>query len=167
MNLNDIAANISSYVTIVSVIPILYTAYEISLGKRRRHKKWHDETRTNIGGRPSVLIVTIDKNITVQVTGFLTKDENLKNIPSDRIFVIHWNRRLQVDDMPAFHHDLKDKVHEISQSGANQLHVFISGPLFIAAMVGAELANFSNVLIYHQNNNDGGYVNFGRLKHTA
>lgn len=156
---------ISTVFGILSAVPIFWTWYSIVWGKKKRHRRWHEQATKIPGNRPSVLIVDLlpDKDVTVQVEHFMKSDEKLKSIPQDRVFKLSRSGRLNLEDMADFHRQIVEVSAEIVHSATDVLHVFLASPVSAAAMVGAEFANAQfQVMIYQAGN--GNYVNFGLLK---
>jgi hypothetical protein len=105
-----------------------------------------------------------NKEVLAQVKQFTTNTEGLKNIPEDRFFSICETKPITHEDLPNFHLQLVKKSSDISRAGTDVLHLFMAGPVSVAAMVGAEFANAGCQVIVYQNNH-GNYINFGALKH--
>ncbi len=150
--------------SLVVTIPVFWTWYEVIFGERRRRRKWFQEVRGQKGERPAILIVDLlpGKDIRASVERFRAHQPLLQTIPKDRIFVLSRERPLQAEDMPDLHHELRQIIAQISTCGADQIHYFHAGPAVVAALVGAELANTAQVLVYHQQH--GTYHNFGPLR---
>jgi hypothetical protein len=156
------------WVSLACAIPIFWIWIDILLGKRRRHKKWLQQIRKNPGNKPAVLIVDFlqGKNISASVEKFINGTAGLDSIPDNRKFCISRGKSLKPDDIAGIVIELREKSAEILSSGSDVLHLFYAGPVFAAALVGAEFSNSGcRVLLYQ--NDQGNYVNFGPLRHPG
>ena len=147
-------------------IPILATWYQVTLGKKRRHRIWAEQIRQKRrGSRPAILIVDLldGKSLMSTVERFRAGDQGLKVIPSVCIFLISRDHRIGADDMGALSQEMREKAAEILHNGTDVLHVFFGGPCIAATLIGAEFANSCRVILYHQQQGD--YVNWGPLRH--
>lgn len=148
-------------------IPILWTWYDLIFGRKKKHNKWLAAAKTTTGVLPAILVVDLTKNgMRAAVEHFRSNHENLKSIPNDRIVIIEHHE----DVAPSYCSEVARKIQEavstISKQGADELHLFIGGPIFAAAMLGAELSNINcKVLVYQNDRSSNGYVNFGPLRH--
>lgn len=159
---------IGIWIGILLAIPIIWTWLDLVWGKRRRHKKWHQEASRHAGAIPSVLIIDLlpGRDISAAVDHFRAKDEILKAIPRERIIKVCRERELTPADMPALSREIQDAVGTILSHGTDELNVFLAGPGCVSAMVGAELSNIScRVLLYQNDKGSGTYINFGPLRH--
>ncbi len=151
-------------VGLVMFVPVVLTWYEVTLGRRRRERKWRRQVAREPGSRPGILIVDLlpGKKIGVAVENHRQQDKALKPIPRDRIFLVQRDRPLTPDDMPQLARDIANQSAAALQAGVDTLHCFYAGPAPGAALVGAELANGCRVILYHHNK--GRYENFGPLR---
>lgn len=160
--------SISSWITVITFVPILWIWYDMTFGRRRRHTQWLAAVRRQPGTRPAILIADLlaGKDVRAAVDRFRAKDPTLDAIPDERIFTIQRDAWLTPDDAPALIREIRKTASEILRSGADVLHYFHAGPVFAAAVVGAEFANASCRVILYQNE-QGQYVNFGPLRHPG
>ncbi|MCX8049876.1 MAG: hypothetical protein N3A55_09530 [Methylohalobius sp.] len=151
-------------VGLILAVPVFWTWYEVIFGERRRRRRWFEEVRWHVGARPAILIVDLlpGKDICASVERFRMSQEELRDIPKDRIFVLSREELLRVEAMPELHQALQRIVARLLACGADQVHYFHAGPAVIAALIGAELANGPQILVYHHQN--GTYQNFGPLR---
>lgn len=160
---------IAVVITLLLSIPIFWTWWEVTIGRRRRHRRWMEERRKAPGEAPSILIVDIPRDsngrsIKVQVENFRHRDAGLAAIPAERVFTIARSQGLKPDDMVGFQRDLRKAANEIYAAGTDVLHYFHQGPLPTAAMVGVEFANACQVNMYHWDQTT--YRPWGPLNHT-
>ncbi|MCX7897146.1 MAG: hypothetical protein N2441_04665 [Rhodocyclaceae bacterium] len=160
---------IATVISIVTALPIFWTWWSLTLGRQRRYRLWFESARKSSGKLPAVLIFDYlaGKNIRVQVERFLASHETLKEIPPERVFYIGREKTLQPEDMPAVAQEIRAMVAEVWRTGTDELHLFLAGPLAIAALVGAELANSNCRIHFYQNHMGSTYVDFGPLRHPT
>lgn len=156
---------IGIWLGLVVAVPIFATWYQVTVGRRRRYRRWAREIRQVAGNRPAILVVDLleGRSVLSSVERFRAGVEALSAIPAERLFVISRERRIGTDDMPGLSQELRVKAGEILQNGTDVLHVFFGGPCIAAALVGAEFANACRVILYHQD--QGAYLNWGPLRH--
>lgn len=164
--INTILGPISIVIGIVTFFPILWTCWEVTFGRQRRHSRWHRQAQQTVGERPGILIVDLLEkgNITNDVERYRQSNEHLKAISKDRLFEVSRKKELSPDDMPQITQDLRHVTGEIIEAGIDTLHLFYAGPVASMALVGAEFANVRRVLLY-QRNREGMYENWGPLRH--
>jgi len=157
---------LSIWLSVIFAVPIFWTWWDLVLGRRYRHGRWRREVSGQAGSRPAILIVDLlpKKDVRAAVDHFRAGLDDLKRIPDEHIFVVRRDTWLEPDDAPALVQDIQSAAAEILRCGADVLHYFHAGPVFAAAVVGAEFANAGcRVLLYQ--NEQGHYVNFGPLRH--
>jgi hypothetical protein len=164
--INQWIGPIGTIVGLFTAIPIFWTWYSVVFGRKRQHRKWHEEASNIIGKRPSVLVVDLlpNKEIRSQVRHFMAGDEHLKSIPDDRIFMIERSDRLTPAAMPEIYREIVARAADVARAGTDVLHVFLAGPVSAAAIVGAEFANAGCQVNLYQNE-QGNYKNYGPLRH--
>ncbi len=164
--IRDVLDPIGVVVGLIVTIPIFWTWWEITLGRKRRRKIWFDQVRRSTGSRPAILVIDLlpGKNIRTSVELFRKNHEFLKLVPDDRIFVVSRAKQLAPDDMPGLACDLRDVAANIIEAAVDTVHLFYAGPVVPPAMIGAELANTCRVMLYQHSQTDG-YVNWGPLRH--
>lgn len=145
-------------------IPVLWTWYEVTLGRRRQRRRLYRELRGNPGQRPGLLVLDLlcGKDVGPAVEHFRQRDASLKAIPPARHFLLSRTRALTPDDVPALHAELRELAARVVGQGVDVLHYFHAGPSVAAALVGAELANGCRVILYQWDH--GTYVRFGPMK---
>jgi hypothetical protein len=151
---------------IVVAVPIFWTWWDLTMGRRFRHRRWRRAASREPGLRPAILIVDLlpNKDVRTAVEHFRAGSDALRAIPEQQVFVVGRNAWLEPDDAPGLVRDIQAAAAEILRCGADVLHYFHAGPVFAAAVVGAEFANAGcRVLLYQ--NEQGTYVNFGPLRH--
>lgn len=149
---------------LIIAVPVFWTWWEVTLGRRRRHRRWHRELRERPGARPAILIVDLlaGKDACESVERYRHTVPALAEIPAERVFTISRNNRLTPDAMPELHRELREAARAILLSGTDTLHYFHAGPACAAALVGAEFSNACRVLIYQWD--QGSYDNFGPIR---
>lgn len=165
----DFVEPIAVVVTLLLSIPIFWTWWEVTIGRRRRHRIWLRERRREVGNAPSILIVDIPRDsagrdVNVQVERFRKDNADLAAIPPDRIFRIARDRGMKPDDMADFQRQLRKTGNEVYAAGTDVLHYFHQGPLPTAAMVGVEFSNACQVNFYHWVQTT--YQPWGPINHT-
>ena len=157
---------VSIWLGVIATVPIFWTWWDVVIGRRFRHRRWRREVSRDAGSRPAILIVDLlpKKDVRAAVDHFRAGSDELQAIPDERIFTVRRNTWLEPDDAPKLVRDVQAVAAEILGSGADVVHYFHAGPVFAAAVVGAEFANAGcRVLLYQ--NEQGRYVNFGPLRH--
>ncbi len=154
-------------VGIVLAVPVVWTWWDVVIGRRRRMRQWHRDALRAPGRNPGILIVDLltGKDIRTTVDRFRQQDEVLRSVGTDRIVSVLREARLTPTDMPDLLQDLRSAVATLTAAGVDTIHYFHSGPSAVAACVGAELANGCRVLLYQHD--AGGYHNFGPLRMEA
>ncbi|NBC33491.1 MAG: hypothetical protein GVY13_12515 [Alphaproteobacteria bacterium] len=157
---------IGIWIGVILAVPIIWTWYTLTFGRRARHRRWFDAMRKAKGNRPAILIVDLfDKgDATVAVERFRQNDDVLRNIPEENIFVVQRSKHLTASDIPDIVAELRAIAEEIFKNGTETLHYFHAGPGVTAAFVGVQFANACRVIIYQHS--QGEYLNWGPLKHT-
>jgi hypothetical protein len=166
--INDVLGPIDTVVGLLLAIPIVWTFYDLVWGLRRKHKKWFNQARSTSGSLPAVLIVDLltGRDIGAAVRHFMAGSETLRAIPDERFVSISRDTDLAPNDTPKLAREIQDAIGIVLRQGADELHVFLAGPVFAAAMVGAELSNVScKVVLYQNDRASNTYVNFGPLRH--
>jgi hypothetical protein len=149
---------------LAALVPVLWTWWEVVIGRRRRERRWFADIRRQPGERPAILIVDLlsGKDVRAAVEHFRRQQPALAAIPEDRVITLRRDCNLTPDDMAKLHGDLRAVAAQLLKSGADCIHYFHAGPAIAAALVGAEFANGARVLLYQHDR--GGYVNFGPLR---
>lgn len=166
--INNVLNPIGIVVGLLMSIPVFALFYDRFFGRARLHGKWMKEATGNTAHLPAVLIIDLlaGKDILAVVKRFMAGNEKLKDITDERIIKIDYDNDLTPKDMPDLARKIQDAAGEVLRHGADELHVFIAGPVCAAAMVGAELSNIScKVLLYQNDRAASTYVNFGPLRH--
>ena len=153
-------------VGLLLAVPVIWTWVDVVFGGRRRRKRIFNELRRRPGERPAILILDLltDKSIRPSVETWRQGDESLKAIPDERIFYICRNAAVSAADMPALHQELRETAGRMLDAGVDVVHFVHAGPAVVAALVGAELANTTRVLLYQRDQQAGSYANFGPLR---
>lgn len=165
---NQILDPIGIWFGLLLSIPIIWTWLDLVWGKRRKHRQWHDKASQTKGRLPAVMIIDLlpGRDISTAVAHYIASQENLKDIPEERIIKVSRDKNLRPEDMPTLAREIQDAIGIVLRHGADELSVFFAGPGCVSAMVGAELSNIScRVLIYQNDNTTNTYVNFGPLRH--
>jgi hypothetical protein len=160
---------ISIWIGLLTAIPIFWIWFDVVFGRRKRHNRWFKRAKTTSGRLPAVLIVDLlaGRDISAAVQHFMVQDDRLKEIPDDHIIKVTRDRDITPEDMPGLARDVQDGIGEVLRLGADELFVFLAGPMCASAMVGAELSNISCKVFLYQNDRGSSstYVNFGPLRH--
>jgi hypothetical protein len=154
------------WIGIATAVPIFWLWIDHLVGRRRQHRKWLAQLRQSVGVQPAVLIVDLlpGKDVTAAVERHLAEHESLRSIDRKRIFKVVREKTLRPEDSAELVRDIQNIAGEILRSGADVLHYFHAGPVFAAALVGAEFANAGCKMLLYQNE-QGRYTNFGPLRH--
>ena len=169
--INDVLSPISVVIGIITFFPILWIWWDVSFGRKRRHKRWFEEVRKPKafeGQRHGILIADLHPqyNIRTSVEAYTSSTDLLKSISSDRIFQVSRERWLGPDDMPDLVKEIRERAAEVVRAGVDVLHLFYAGPVIPPAIIGAVFANTCLVMLY-QHTQQGGYVDWGPLRHDA
>ena len=102
------------------------------------------------------------------MNGVATRDDMkfLQSIPEDRWFKLERNEAIKPDDISEIVTQVRGKLAEVSMCGAQQIHLFFGGPVMLPAILGAEMANWGNVILWAHNPGTHNYENWGPLKHA-
>lgn len=148
----------------IVAIPIFWTWWTVTFGAKRRQRRQIKAIRKNPGQRPGILVVDLlpGKNVRAAVENFRATQETLKDIPEPRIRFIERDQALKPEDMAELIEAIRRKNHELISAGVDKIHYFHAGISIASALVGAELSNGAQVVLYHYN--DGKYINFGPLR---
>jgi MFS superfamily sulfate permease-like transporter len=153
---------------IIVSVPVFYSAIMIFLDRqqRRHHLK---EVRRSPGHRPTVLIIDVARPhaaaIRTQVENWLRSQEEFKDIPPKKIFVVRLEKEMVSKDMDKLIKDIQKKIGELMATGTDKVHLFMKGPLAVAACVGEILSNSGCPIILYQNQPNHTYENWGPLRH--
>jgi len=152
---------------ILIAIPVVWTWWDVVVGDRRRRRRWFREASRAPGRRPAILIVDLlpGKDVRTVVENFRSQEESLRGVPVERVVLVSRATRVEPEDMPALHRDLRNAAAQLLAAGADTIHYFHAGPASVAAVVGAEFANGCRVVVYQHETN--GYRNFGPLRMEA
>lgn len=152
-------------VGLLIAIPVFWTWYEVTLGRKRRHRIWFRQAAEDKGQRPAILIVDLlpGKEIETSVERYRKDDPALASVPADRIFRVSRTNAVGSDDMPDLAADIRNRAADVLRSGADSVHVFYAGPVVPAMLIGAELANTRRIILYQHS--PSGYDNWGPLKY--
>jgi hypothetical protein len=152
---------------ILVAIPIFWTWWEVTLGRKRLRSRWITQVRESPGTRPAILVVDLltGKNIMASVERYRSSVEGLKVVPPDRIFTVAREKRLTPADMPSLVADIRSIAGKIISSGSDTVHLFYGGPVIPVALLGAEFANTCQVMLYQHT--PAGYENWGPLRHLV
>ena len=153
---------------LILAFPVFSTWYHVTIGRRRRERKWLAEVMrpTNEGSRPAILIVDLlpgNKDILSGVERFRSTIPELRAIPKERVFRIVRQKELGPEDMLDLARKIRDVAAKVYRSGTDVLYYFHGGPFPTAAMVGAEFTNGCRVYLYQWNRET--YINWGPLRH--
>lgn len=149
---------------LLSLVPIVWTWWDVTFGRRRRERRWFAEISRRPGERPAILIVDLlpGKNVHATVENFRRRDDALAAIPGERIVSLVREQTLTPADLLDLHRELRATAAQLLNAGTDCIHYFHAGPAIAAALVGAEFANGARVLLYQH---EGGcYRNFGPLR---
>lgn len=157
---------IGTVVGLLLAIPVVWTWYDIVLGRKRRARRWLHEACRDPGQRPALLLVDLlaDKEVLPQMERFIATRPELAAIPADRRFKLRRDRRLTPDSLPELAADVRARTADIARAGCDTVHCLYAGPSAAAALIGAEFANGARCLIYQHN--QGRYENWGPIHHT-
>lgn len=149
---------------ILIAIPVLWTWYEVTLGRRRQRRRLYQELSGNPGQRPGLLVIDLlcGKDVGPAVVQFCQTEESLKAIPPERRFTLSRDQALTPEGMPDLCADLRRLAARVVGEGVDVLHYFHAGPAVAAALVGAELANGCRVILYQYDH--GTYIRLGPMK---
>lgn len=130
-------------------VPVLWTWYELVLGRQRRYRAYLKQIRRQPGSRPAILIVDLlpHRTIRAAVENFCQQSAVLSAIPPRDVF--HLQRNGLTSSQPeSFRKELQRVNGELFARGIDRVHYFHAGPAVSAAMAGAELSNSCPVLLY-------------------
>lgn len=163
---NEILGPISVVIGIITIFPVLWTWWEVTFGRKRRHKEWFKEARRLPGERPGILIMDLLEkgDIATSVENYRQNDDRLRSIPAGRVFTVSREKHLTPTDVPELARDIRHIASDIIRAGIDTLHVFYAGPVVPMALIGAEFANSCQLMLYQHNR--GNYENWGPLRHS-
>lgn len=160
---------LSAWGQMATFLLVLWTWYTVTIGRGWRYRRWFTEASMAAGQRPGILMIDLSpkSNIAAQVESFRSQQPALKDITSDRSFLIERTRDLSANDMTALVDELRKKQYEMSRCGIDTVHLFYAGPVAFAPIVGGELVNSFKVLLYHRNKDTGAYECWGAIRHPV
>ncbi|RMI03458.1 MAG: SAVED domain-containing protein [Calditrichaeota bacterium] len=154
---------ISVVVGLIVSIPIFWTWWEVTLGRKRRHKAWYENARKG-KSVDAVLIVDL-------LAGADMKPEVLRHlkqqgveVEDSHVFEMNEHGEVTPENLPDLVARLRALLADVSRLAPGELHVFFGGPSGFAMLVGAELANKGNVHIYQRTH--GKYQDWGPIRHA-
>jgi hypothetical protein len=155
---------ISIVVGIALAIPVVWTWFDVVFGERRRRRERRLDVIAAPADRPALLVMDLltGVEVTHQVEAFRQQDPVLSGIPAERIVVISRDRRVEAHHMPELVAEIRAARKRLLETGVDRIHLFFAGPGVVAAVVGAQFANGTTVIL-HQHDH-GKYVNMGPLK---
>lgn len=159
----DSVNKISSIITIATAI----ITFLLGL-KFRNIRRWYEriKIKRKIPKNSGVLIVSVGRNdIENIVRAWIKKKGAYKDIPNDNILTVtKLTEKITAKDVDGIIDNIKLKRTVFQQKGVSNIHLFISSPLTIAAMIGAEFSNGAKVFMYNHFSNEDGYEYWGNLK---
>lgn len=147
--------------TFVTVIPLVIGGYYF-VTKGRRQKKILEQIKCSPGQHSVIFLVEIDGDIEGQVRNWCEQQPHLKGL---ELYKVSHNGKLQEKDLDKLVRHIKATINEMTGCGTDKIHLFFRGPVPVAAMLGAVLANGCKVILYHMDR--GGeqlYVSWGPLE---
>ena len=149
---------------IILAVPVFATWYTVTLGEKRRRRRWFREAMRQPGNRPGLLVIDLlpGKDVGVMVEQYRQQHEALKAMPRERMATIQRDTPLEAKDMPELVGDIRAAASRLMRQGVDTVHYFHAGPAVVAALAGAEFANGCRVLLYQYG--AGGYRCFGPLQ---
>ncbi|NFN94642.1 hypothetical protein FDB28_11210 [Clostridium botulinum] len=150
---------------ITMVTPIITFIVGLKFHKFRRWIEYK-RIKRNVCKNSGVLIVRIGTNdIENQVKLWLRQRKKYKDIPDEHIVKVEKIGQIKSKDIDDIITDLKNKKIRLQQKGISKVFLFISAPVSVATMIGAELSNDFNVLVYnHTFKSDDKYELWGQLQ---
>ncbi len=148
---------------ILTTVPIVWS-WVLLTRETRRRSVLYEQIRREPGNRPAILILDLlpQHDIGAAVENYRQQNEDLAAIPKQRIITVRHHRTLVANGMHWLHRELRQAIGQLSRMGVDRVHLFVSGPLPVAAVAGAHLANSFQVTLYHWQG--GTYENWGPLK---
>ena len=155
---------VATVLGLLSLVPIVWTWWDVTFGQRRRERAWLQHIRRAPGERPAILIVDLlpGKNVRASVENFCCAQPGLAAIPDQLLVQVERDRPFTPDDMPDLCRELRAAAARLLAAGTDCIHYFHAGPAIAAALVGAEFANGARVLLYQHD--AGTYRCFGPLR---
>lgn len=154
----------SQLIGILTIVPAVAAFLGVRSLQRQR-RQIIQQLQATPGSRPALLIVSVNKPITLQVEAWRRQQEHLRDIPEERVFKLEWDKHLGAEDLDDFLARFREKRAEIMRTGADKIHLFYGGPVVVAAQIGAELKNGCPVILYHlDSSGTGQYANWGPLE---
>lgn len=165
--IDEVLNRIGIVVGLITLFPIFWTWWEVTLGRRRRHRRWFREAQETPGLRPAVLVVDLLEkgDIRTGVENYRRSSHALKDIPDDRVFALSRTVHLDSGDMPGLVAEVRRVAADVIRAGTDTLHLFYAGPVVPMAFMGAEFGNICRVILYHHDKTTGRYENWGPLRH--
>ncbi|QGT99809.1 hypothetical protein SYNTR_1216 [Candidatus Syntrophocurvum alkaliphilum] len=166
----DIVSYIGSITSIIAFIPVLYALWLlITVTKKRKQEL--ERIRREPGQRPVFLIVDalVDQDIQAQVENYIANQPEFEQfkrngtIPKDMIIYYSHNYEINNSNIDKIVKDIRKSKSQIQKKGVDKIHLFMAGPIMLAAVIGAELSNMTSTLIY-QNTPNKGYECWGPMQ---
>ena len=160
--INDNLGPISVVIGLLTFIPILITAWQVTLGEKRTRLKWFIDVSSDPGKKPTILIIDLfeKSEIKPSVIQYLKRKDI--QVEKNRIFEVNRSTWLKPDDMPALAKEIHDAVADIIRSGSDVVHVFYAGPVMPSMFVGLQLAT-CRAILYQWDKTQSTFENWGPL----
>jgi len=161
----DVLEPVDIVIGIILAVPIFWTWWAVTFGRRWQYRRWFKEIARKPGSRPAILIVDLleQKEIAASVHRYRQSSDQLKDIPDDRIFTVSREKRLRPDDIVDLVREIRNVAANVIRAGIDTVHLFYAGPVIPPAIIGAEFANTCRVILYQHTQE--GYESWGPLRH--
>ena len=164
----EIVDKASQVTGVLAFLPILYSAYTLFRNDRRKKAELK-----NVGnkrnGRSGVLIVECvrkhEESMRAQVKEYVLELEAFrgkKNEIQDYISEATFKGDLSKNDMDKIVKNIRVAVGKLQTKGVGEYHVFIRGPMLLAAAAGGILYN-SHAAVFYQRVQGGTYERWGAI----
>lgn len=160
--INDYLGPLSVVIGILTIIPVLITAWHVTLGEKRKRMKWFTDVSSDPGQKPSILIIDLFEKSEIKPSVMQYTKRKSIQVEQNRIFEVNKGAWLKPEDMPALAKEIHDAVADVIRSGTDVVHVFYAGPVMPSMFVGLQLAT-CRAILYQWDKTQSTFVNWGPL----
>lgn len=165
---NSDIAPLEAVISLIEFVFVVAIFSKVTLGQKLREKAVLKKLSSGVGGNAAILIVDLNprKDIKLEVEHFRQNSPELNKIPKKLVKTIARKKQITPEDIPDIVMDLRKATAEFSGQAVDLIHLFYAGPTTVPSVIGAELVNGCRVLLYQHAAGEGGYENWGPLRHA-
>lgn len=138
---------------IVALGSFVYAVYEFTFGSRKREQKSMDRAKLLEGNKPAVLIIDCLRQGNIFESVRTNKKElGLDEVDSKMFFSYKWSGGTIDGDeaISIVRAEIKKTYQDLTNSGADMVHLFCGAPMPIALFMGTVVGNHMPIKVYHK-----------------